>query len=72
MEELLPPRTAWAAFKPALISMAKTGVPLRESLDMFAKAYVKAALEVTNGNQVRAGRMLQTHRNTIARWGNMK
>lgn len=72
MEVLEPPRSAWDAMKPALISMAKSELSLRDSLELFAKAYVHAALEITNGNQVRASRLLQTHRNTIARWSRLR
>lgn len=68
MESVQRPRPNWREWRPALRSMAESGVPLRESLDLFATAYVRAALELTKGNQVQAGKLIQTHRNTIRRW----
>ena len=72
MEKLESAQFTWAALKPALLRMAKSELTLRESVEMFSKAYVAAALELSKGNQVRASRMIGTHRNTVARWSHHK
>jgi hypothetical protein len=72
MENMQRSRPNWREWRPALLSMAESRIPLAEALEMFEKAYVDAALEIAKGNQVQAGQVINAHRNTIGKWARHK
>jgi transcriptional regulator with PAS, ATPase and Fis domain len=47
-------------------------MPLKQTMEMFARAYVDAALEFSHGSVTQAGQLINVHRNTIARWAKLK
>ena len=63
---------AWSAMRPALETMVKSHLSLSEVCEMFAKAYVDAALKVADGNITRAAGILSVHRNTLYRYVDRK
>ena len=43
------------------------GVTLSQATEIFREAYIRAALQIANGNQCKAASMLKVHRNTVNR-----
>ena len=65
MEVIKQSPSPWAALRPAMETMIRSGLPLLEVQDMFCKAYVHVALDLAQGNISRASRVINVHRNTI-------
>jgi DNA-binding NtrC family response regulator len=72
MQNCIPTKPNWREWRPALLSMAESRIPLADALAMFEKAYVEAALEIAKGNQVQAGQVIKAHRNTVGKWARHK
>ena len=47
--------------------MVERGILLEEAVTEFEKKFIKRALELANGNQCRAAKVLGIHRNTLSR-----
>lgn len=52
----------------ALVSqMTQSGILYSEAVREFRKCFIRAVLEQNNGNQCKAARQLEMHRNTLSR-----
>lgn len=47
--------------------MVERGILLEEAVTEFEKKFIKRVLELANGNQCRAAKVLGIHRNTLSR-----
>lgn len=50
-----------------VLQMYRSGTPYSEAVREFQKAFITAVLRDLNGNQVRAARQMDMHRNTLRR-----
>jgi len=50
-----------------VIQMVERGILFDEAVSEFEKKFIKRVLERTNGNQLRAAKVLGIHRNTLSR-----
>lgn len=65
-------KSCWAAMRPALVTMCKSGIPYEEVHEMLLTAYIDVAVQVNRGNISAAGRQIHLHRNTIYRYVDIK
>lgn len=68
MQITVTAETAWAAMRPALETMCKSGLPMKDVHEMIMKAYIDVAVKQHRGNLSAAGRSIGVHRNTLYRY----
>ena len=58
----------WVSLRPVIETMVRSRLSLVDVQEMFAKAYVRVAVDMNQGNISRASRAIGVHRNTIYRY----